>query len=106
MDFNYSEDQTAIRDLAAQIFGDRASDEHLLAFSRTGEAYDESLWSTLAEQGLLGIAVPESAGGNAALLRVAFPVPSGRREGLPMAPHRLRLPSCRGNGKSDRMGAI
>ncbi len=59
-------------------------------------------------------------------LRVAFPVPSGvagappayvvggtppggppgRREGLPMAPHRLRLPSCRGNGKSDRMGAI
>ncbi len=64
MDFNYSEDQTAIRDLAAQIFGDRASDEHLLAFSRTGAAYDESLWSTLAEQGLLGIAVPESAGGS------------------------------------------
>jgi alkylation response protein AidB-like acyl-CoA dehydrogenase len=63
MDFSFSEDQNAIRDLAAQIFGDRASDEFLLEFSRGDDTYDEVLWSTLAEQGLLGIAVPESAGG-------------------------------------------
>jgi hypothetical protein len=36
-------------------------------------------------------------------LRVAFPVPPGRRERLPMGPHRRRVPSCRGNGKRDRM---
>jgi alkylation response protein AidB-like acyl-CoA dehydrogenase len=64
MDFSFSDDQNAIRDLAGQIFGDRASDEFLLTFSRTAETYDEQLWQTLAEQGLLGIAVPESAGGS------------------------------------------
>ncbi len=29
--------------------------------------------------------------------------PPGRRERLPMGPHRRRVPSCRGNGKRDRM---
>ena len=64
MNFTFTEDQLAIRDLAGQIFGDRATDEFLLAFSRTGDTYDDTLWQTLAEQGLLGIAVPESAGGS------------------------------------------
>ncbi len=63
MNFDFTEDQKAIRDLAYQIFTDRASDEFLLEFSRGDETYDEGLWKTLAEQGLLGIAVPESAGG-------------------------------------------
>lgn len=63
MDFSFSDDQIAIRELAYQIFTDRSTDEFLLAFSRTDETYDEELWQTLAEQGLLGIAVPESAGG-------------------------------------------
>ncbi len=63
MDFTFSEEQDAIRGLANQIFTDRATDEFLLAFSRTGAAYDEPLWQTLAEQGLLGVAIPESAGG-------------------------------------------
>lgn len=63
MDFNFSDDQNAIRDLAYQIFTDRATDEFLLEFSRSDNTYDEPLWQTLAEQGLLGIAVPETAGG-------------------------------------------
>ncbi len=64
MDFSFSDDQQAIRDLAAQIFGDRASDEFLLQFGRGDETYDEPLWQTLAEQGLLGIAIPEEHGGS------------------------------------------
>lgn len=63
MDFTFSDDQNSIRELAYQIFTDRASDEFLLAFSRTDDTYDETLWQTLAEQGLLGVAIPESAGG-------------------------------------------
>ena len=63
MDFNFTDDQNAIRELAYQIFTDRASDEFLLEFSRTGKTYDDTLWSTLAEQGLLGVAIPQSAGG-------------------------------------------
>ena len=64
MDFNYTEDQSAIRELAYQIFTDRATDEFLLNFSRGDETYDSGLWTTLAEQGLLGIAVPEAVGGS------------------------------------------
>ncbi len=63
MNFTFSDDQKAIRELAFQIFTDRSSDEFLLAFSRTDATYDETLWQTLADQGLLGIAIPESAGG-------------------------------------------
>ncbi|MCR9103860.1 MAG: acyl-CoA/acyl-ACP dehydrogenase [Gammaproteobacteria bacterium] len=64
MNFSFTEDQLAIRDLASQIFGDRATDEFLLSFSRTDATYDDALWQTLGEQGLLGIAIPESAGGS------------------------------------------
>lgn len=64
MDFTFTEDQSAIRELAYQIFTDRASDEFWLEFSRGKDTYDENLWQTLAEQGLLGIAIPESAGGS------------------------------------------
>ena len=64
MDFDFSEDQVAIRELAYQIFTDRASDEFLLEFSRTEATYDDELWTVLASQGLLGIAIPESAGGS------------------------------------------
>ena len=63
MDFNFTEDQNAIRDLAHQIFTDRTTDEFMLEFDRGDETYDWGLWQTLAEQGLLGIAVPEAAGG-------------------------------------------
>ncbi|MCZ6830478.1 MAG: acyl-CoA/acyl-ACP dehydrogenase [Gammaproteobacteria bacterium] len=64
MDFSFDEDQLAIRELAYQIFTDRATDEFLLNFSRTDATYDTELWSTLAEQGLLGISAPESVGGS------------------------------------------
>lgn len=63
MDFSFTEDQNAIRDLANQIFSDRSTDEFMLEFSRSGKTYDDELWSTLAEQGLLGICVPEDFGG-------------------------------------------
>lgn len=63
MDFSFSEDQNAIRDLAHQIFTDRATDEFLLEFDRNNDIYDETLWNTLAEQGLLGITIPEDFGG-------------------------------------------
>jgi len=64
MDFSFSDDQNSIRELAHQIFTDRATDEFLLAFSRTGDTYDDELWRTLARQGLLGVAVPEADGGS------------------------------------------
>lgn len=64
MNFDFSDDEKAIRDLAHQIFTDRTTDEFMLAFDRGDETYDWGLWQTLADQGLLGIAVPEAAGGS------------------------------------------
>ncbi|MEM8593261.1 MAG: acyl-CoA dehydrogenase family protein [Pseudomonadota bacterium] len=63
MNFNFSEDQNAIKELAHQIFTDRTTDEWLLTFAESNESYDTELWNTLAEQGLLGINVPEAYGG-------------------------------------------
>lgn len=63
MDFSFDEDQNAIRDLASQIFTDRTTDEFLQDFQRAGHTYDDALWTTLAEQGLLGITVAEEFGG-------------------------------------------
>jgi alkylation response protein AidB-like acyl-CoA dehydrogenase len=63
MDFSFNEDQNAIRDLAHQIFTDRTTDAFLLEFDRNDDTYDNALWATLAEQGLLGLNVPEQFGG-------------------------------------------
>jgi len=61
MNFSLSEDQLAIRDLAAQIFTDRATDDLLLALSRGDKDYDEELWSILAAQGFTGLACRRAA---------------------------------------------
>ncbi|MFT6052162.1 MAG: alkylation response protein AidB-like acyl-CoA dehydrogenase [Halioglobus sp.] len=63
MDFTFTEDQVAIRDLAHQIFADRSTDEFMLAFDRGDKTYDDELWSVLAQQGLLAMAIPEHCGG-------------------------------------------
>lgn len=64
MDFSVSDDQIAIRELAYQIFTDQAGDEHLLELDRQGKDYDDELWKILAEQGVLGLILPESLGGS------------------------------------------
>ncbi len=65
MDFSYSEDQEAVRDLAGRIFGDLATHERLreLEAETDGDRFDRKLWSELAGAGLLGISLPESVGG-------------------------------------------
>ncbi len=63
MDFSLNEDQKAIKDLANQIFSDRSTDNFQLEFSRNQEAYDNTLWDTLGQQGLLGISIPNDFGG-------------------------------------------
>jgi alkylation response protein AidB-like acyl-CoA dehydrogenase len=63
MDFSLSDDQRDLRDLAARILGDAVTDETLRAFADSGAAYDEALWKTLAEAGLLGLAISEENDG-------------------------------------------
>jgi alkylation response protein AidB-like acyl-CoA dehydrogenase len=64
MDYSFTEEQEATGQLATQILTDRSTHERLRELERAdGARMDRELWATLAESGLLGIALPESVGG-------------------------------------------
>lgn len=64
MNFDLSEEQQIVADLAAQLFGDLATVERVKA-AESGDGIDRELWAALAGAGLLAVCLPESAGGNA-----------------------------------------
>ncbi len=66
MDFNYSEEQEAVRELAGQIFGERSTHDRLKeveAAAGDDGPFDRDLWKDLAAAGLLGIHLSEDVGG-------------------------------------------
>jgi 3-oxocholest-4-en-26-oyl-CoA dehydrogenase beta subunit len=63
MDFSLTADQEALRDLARQVLTDRCTPEHLKAVAATETAVDVDLWRTMAAAGLVGVGLPEAAGG-------------------------------------------
>ncbi|MBA2607328.1 MAG: acyl-CoA/acyl-ACP dehydrogenase [Actinobacteria bacterium] len=64
MDFGFSEEQQAVRDLATQILETQVTHERLRALETAGEYIDRDAWSAFADANLLGIALPESVGGS------------------------------------------
>jgi acyl-CoA dehydrogenase len=64
MDFSYSEDQQALRELARKILEERATHDRLKEVKKTVERVDLELWRELARSNLLGVAIPEAFGGN------------------------------------------
>jgi 3-oxocholest-4-en-26-oyl-CoA dehydrogenase beta subunit len=66
MDFSYSEEQEAVRQLAGQIFGERSTHERLKQVEATAGddgPFDRELWKELADAGLLSIHLGEDVGG-------------------------------------------
>ncbi|GAA2142545.1 acyl-CoA dehydrogenase family protein [Actinomadura napierensis] len=63
MDFTLGEELEAVRDLARQIFTDHATQERVRAAEQSETGVDHALWNELASAGLLGVALPEDAGG-------------------------------------------
>lgn len=63
MNFDFSEDQLALRDLARDILEKEVAPERLKEAETTTVWFDRKLWETLAEANLLGIGVPEAYGG-------------------------------------------
>jgi hypothetical protein len=64
VDFAYTEEQTAILDLAEQILRDGSSKERLRELEAgPGPRFDRALWKKVAEAGLLAVAVPEAYDG-------------------------------------------
>jgi alkylation response protein AidB-like acyl-CoA dehydrogenase len=63
MDFRFTDDQQSIQHLARGLLEKEATVERLKAIEAGTEWFDRRLWSTLADAGLLGTAVPEAFGG-------------------------------------------
>lgn len=63
MDFTLDEELEAVRVLANEIFADRATTERVREVEGSPARLDEELWAELGKAGLLGIALPEEAGG-------------------------------------------
>jgi alkylation response protein AidB-like acyl-CoA dehydrogenase len=63
MDFAFSEEQEAVRDLARQIAG-QVTQERLKEVEADPDRFDRALWSDLAQANLLGIGLPPDVGGS------------------------------------------
>ena len=64
MEFGYSGEQQALRELAGRLLSGRFTDEYRKVFAREGRPYDATLWAALAEAGVLGTAIAPEHGGS------------------------------------------
>jgi 3-oxocholest-4-en-26-oyl-CoA dehydrogenase beta subunit len=64
MNFELSEEQVAVRELAEQIFQGSVTVERVKAIEAGTERVDRDLWRALADANLLGISLPEEHGGS------------------------------------------
>jgi acyl-CoA dehydrogenase len=64
MDFSFGEDQESLAELAAQIFNGYGGVDRIKEIEAGEDRVDRELWKELAQTNLLGIALPESAGGS------------------------------------------
>ena len=67
MNFDFSEEEQAVKELAEQILDDATSFDRMREVERdeSGPGYDRELWSALAEANLLGLPISEDHGGQA-----------------------------------------
>lgn len=63
MDFTFSEDQIAFRDTVSRFLMTEAAPELLREIWETETGRSTDLWNKIAEQGLMGLSVPEAEGG-------------------------------------------
>ncbi|MDZ3992027.1 Acyl-CoA dehydrogenase FadE27 [Pseudomonas sp. Teo4] len=63
MDFELSEDQRAIEQMADSLFSDHCHDDYLRQWDTAGKAMMAPLWALCLETGLHALAIPEREGG-------------------------------------------
>jgi alkylation response protein AidB-like acyl-CoA dehydrogenase len=65
MNFDLSEEEEAVKELAGQILGDSTSFERTreVESDDAGPGFDRTLWAQLAESNLIGLSISESLGG-------------------------------------------
>ena len=63
MDFDFTEEERSVSELARKILEDLVTNERLKSLDAEGETFDTDAWKALAEANLLGVAIPEAQGG-------------------------------------------
>ena len=63
MDFQLTQEQRDLKDLAAKIFKDLVPADRLPRFEEPRDWFDEKLWGELGKASLLAIGIPEASGG-------------------------------------------
>jgi alkylation response protein AidB-like acyl-CoA dehydrogenase len=63
MDFTLNEEQSAVAELAGRILADLCAPEALRAHEAAGGGIHPAAWKAMADADLLGLALPEAAGG-------------------------------------------
>lgn len=63
MNFNLTEEQLAIADMAKSLFTDTCTDQYLRDYDEAGQGTMSDLWSASIETGLQGVIIPETQGG-------------------------------------------
>lgn len=64
LDFSFTDDQVALRDLVDRILDDHSAPERLQAVERDPDWFDRATWRALADAGVLGAGLPEAVGGS------------------------------------------
>jgi alkylation response protein AidB-like acyl-CoA dehydrogenase len=64
MDFSFTEEQQALRELARKILEEQATPERLREIEQGDVGIDRDLWRELAKANLLGASLPEAFGGS------------------------------------------
>lgn len=64
MNFNYTEDQLAIKDVSERMFRDLCSDEQIKQCFKQAQPFHKELWQQLATAGLLATPLPAEFGGS------------------------------------------
>ena len=63
MDFNFTDEEKSVSELARKILSDLVSNERLKQHEADGKPFLDELWPALADANLLGVAIPEAHGG-------------------------------------------
>jgi len=64
VNFTYTEDQLAIKDVADKIFRDMAADDKIKVCFSEDKPFHKALWKTLGESGLIAATLPAEVGGS------------------------------------------